>query len=257
MSHIWMRHDRSPTSLRKRGAKDSPWRIRICEEDKIWEILSSPSLYDTFIYVRGATSLWRIHICEGGEREGGERFSPITKLTLIITKLTLKDSLKVPSSLSGGRKILSNYEAHSREWGECVLSHIWIRPYINASWPCDLTECVLSHIWIRPYMNASWPCDMTECVLSHIWIRPYMNKSWPCDMTECVLSHIWIRSYIKGSWLTLESEHSTFRWMRHDRTREEDDRFSQTTKLAISFMCATLRIHIWVMTHSYMWHDTF
>ena len=191
MSHIWMRHDRSPTSLRKRGAKDSPWRIRICEEDKIWEILSSPSLYDTFIYVRGATSLWRIHICEGGEREGGERFSPITKLTLIITKLTLKDSLKVPSSLSGGRKILSNYEAHSREWGECVLSHIWIR------------------------------------------------------------------SYIKGSWLTLESEHSTFRWMRHDRTREEDDRFSQTTKLAISFMCATLRIHIWVMTHSYMWHDTF
>jgi len=58
-------------------------------------------------------------------REEDDRFSQITKLTLMITKLTLKDSLKLPSSLSGRRKILSNYEAYSRERAsiyECVTT---------------------------------------------------------------------------------------------------------------------------------------
>ena len=149
---------------------------------------------------------------------------------------------------------LTDESCHTYEW---VMSRLWMShgTHMNESWhTLSVVWCIqMCDIWICHviHMKESW--HTYEWVMAHIWMSHGTHMNEPCHTYEWVMPHIWM------SHVTHMNESCHIR-MCHDSftyamTREGFMAYRERYAMTPSRMQWLL--HMWVMTHSYLRHDSF
>jgi len=142
----------------------------------------------------------------------------------------------------------------------CDMTHscVWHDSFIYMTWLIHMCDVTNSHVWSDAFIRVIWLIHVWHTNTSYAWHDPFIRVIWLIHMCDTTNSYVWHASFMCVIWLIHMRDMAHMCDMSHSMC---DVNLTVRRYLSVrhdSFIRMTCLIHrIWLMTHSYVWHDSF